>query len=74
MSLWRRRYRVAKNVITLTMTTSSTNTMVVLRISGPFTVLFNIFLIMRPLCVVKPVLIATEKVLPFFVSNTFDPS
>jgi hypothetical protein len=43
------RKRVQKNVIILTMVTSKTKINVVLNISGSFTVLLTIFLIIRPL-------------------------
>lgn len=65
---------VAKNMIKPMITTSNTNMRVVLMISGSLTVLFIIFLIILPRCVVKPVLITTEYVFPFFVYSTLDPS
>lgn len=64
---------VAKKVMTLTITTSSTKIKVDRMISGSFTVLFIIFLIILPRCVVKPVLIIIAKVLPTLVYKILDP-
>jgi len=68
------RKRVQKNVIILTMVTSKTKINVVLNISGSFTVLLTIFLIIRPLWVVKPVLITTAKVFPVLIYRVLEPS
>lgn len=61
-------------MISPTITTSITKINVVRMISGSLTVLFIIFRIILPLCVVKPVFMTTVYVLPFFVYRTFDPS
>ena len=73
MSLCNSKNNVAKNVMIPTITTYSTKTMVVLNISGSLTVLFNIFLIILPRWVAKPVLITIANVCPFLVSSTFEP-
>jgi hypothetical protein len=56
------------------MATSKTKINVVLNMSGSFTVLLRIFLIIRPLWVVKPVLITTAKVFPALIYRVLEPS
>lgn len=66
--------KVAKKVIQLAIATSSTKIKVVLIISGSLIVLFIIFRMILPRCVVNPVLITTVYVLPALVSSILDPS
>ena len=72
MSLTSCKYKVAKNAIKLTITTSPTNIPVDLSISGSLTVRLRILRIIRPRCVVKPVFMTIEQVF-CFVSRIFEP-